>query len=111
MATNPGWVVPGMSVYDTTNGFLNHVSSQQRGFYARVPAQRELDSSQTSTSGQATGDQVIVRAMIRRWRCLDGDPKVSTMIRLAAISRSIALAKASDVVPSAPGIVANSFGA
>jgi hypothetical protein len=22
MATNPGWVVPGMSVYDTTNGFL-----------------------------------------------------------------------------------------
>jgi hypothetical protein len=50
-------------------------------------------------------------AVTSRCRCFDGGPKVSTMIRFAVSSRSIALAKAVAVQPLAPGIVANSFGA
>jgi hypothetical protein len=47
----------------------------------------------------------------RRWRCLEGGPKVSTLISLAASSRSIAFARAAAVHPSADGMAANSFGA
>jgi hypothetical protein len=41
--------------------------------------------------------------MMRRWRCFDGGPKVSTMIRFAVSSRSIALARAAAVQFPAPG--------
>src|SRR5258707_12524520 len=47
----------------------------------------------------------------RRWRCFEGEPNVSTPISLAAKSRSIALARAAAVHPSADGMAADSFGA
>jgi hypothetical protein len=56
-------------------------------------------------------DTVAAGATTRRCRCFDGGPKVSTMIRLAVSSRSIALARAAAAHPSADGMAANSFGA
>jgi hypothetical protein len=50
-------------------------------------------------------------ATTRRWRCFEGGPNVSTLMRFVVSSLSIVWAKAIAVVPAAPDIAANSFGA
>jgi hypothetical protein len=60
---------------------------------------------------QLSVGRVVGRLATRRWRCFEGGPKVSTVRVLDCNRRSMALARALAVQPSADGMAASSFGA